>query len=92
MRNSVFFVEVGCGRAVSCGFDAFLVEWIPFNDFNKTIFSILHVCTVTVPKYSSGAHNESSLNIRAQNAGNHSWYRPTSPRVLESCCRYGKEV
>ena len=29
------FVELGCGRLISCGFDAFLVEWIPFTDFNK---------------------------------------------------------
>ena len=53
---------------VSYGFDSFLVEWIPFTDFNKTIFSIVYlhdVCTVTVPKYSSGAHDKSSLNIPA---------------------------
>ena len=29
------FVEVGCGRGVSCGFEAFSVEWIPITDFNK---------------------------------------------------------
>ena len=49
----LIFVGVGCGRVVSCGFDAFLLdEWIPFTDSNKTIFSI---CTCAPSRCQSTA-------------------------------------
>ena len=62
------------------------MAWIPFTDFNKTTFSI---CMCAPSRYqlkysSSGAHDESFLNIPAQNAGKLLWYRPTSPKVSES--------
>ena len=46
------FVEFGCTRMVWCGFDVFLVEWIPFTDFNKTIFFI---CTCAPSRCQSTA-------------------------------------
>ena len=46
------FVKVGCGRVVSCSFDAFLVEWISLTDFSKIIFSI---CTCASPRCQSTA-------------------------------------
>ena len=48
----LFIFVVGCGRVVSCGFDASLVEWIPFTHFNKTIFSI---CTCAPSRCQSTA-------------------------------------